>query len=162
MSLSAGVNETLCIPFFVTDVDGVSPLTGLSGSSFGKVLILEDEVSDVDVTVSEIGNGYYCAEYTPDERGLWYLAITTPAQDVFSSTVAVGEYNLQDAVALLRKSAINRLEVNILDQELVLYDDDGVTVRQRWPLETDGGPPSDRVLTQPGVQTKRKPPLLPS
>ena len=162
MSLSVGVNETLRIPFLVTDVDGISPLTGLGNGSFGKVLIREDEVSAVGVTVWEIGNGYYCAEYTPDERGLWYLAVTTPAQDVFSSTVIVGEDNLQDAVALLRKSAINRLEVNVSDQELVLYDDDGTTVRQRWPLETDGGLPSDRVLTQPGIQTKRKPPLLPS
>lgn len=160
--LSAGLNETLRFPFLVTDVDGVSALTGLSSSSFSKVLIHEDEMSAVPVTVTEIGSGYYCAEFVPDELGLWYVAVTTPAQDVFASTAIVGEYNLQDAVAILRKAAINRLEVNILDQELVLYDDDGVTVRQRWPLETDGGPPSDRVLTQPGIQTKRKSPLLPS
>jgi hypothetical protein len=160
--LSAGLNETLRFPFLVTDVDGISALTGLGGGSFTKVLIHEDEMSAVPVTVTEIGNGYYCAEFVPDEEGLWYVAVTTPAQDIFASTAVVGEYNLQDAVALLRKAALNRLEINFADQELILYDDDGATVRQRWPLETDGGPPSDRVLTQPGIQTKRKQPLLPT
>lgn len=162
MALTAGINELLKIPFFVTDVDGISPLTGLTNSSFTKVLIREDTVEPGPITVSEIGSGYYWAEFTPDATGLWYATITTPAQDVFAEEVLVGEYNALDVAAILRKTSINRLEVNLATQELVLYDDDdGTTIKQRWPLETNVGPPGDPVTTQPGVQTKRKPPILP-
>lgn len=161
MALTAGINELLKIPFFVTDVDGISPLTGLTNSSFTKVLIREDTVEPGPITVSEIGSGYYWAEFTPDAKGLWYATITTPAQDVFAEEVLVGEYNALDVAATLRKTSINRLEVNLATQELVLYDDDGTTIKQRWPLETNVGPPGDPVTTQPGVQTKRKPPILP-
>jgi len=47
----------------------------------------------------------------------------------------------------------NRLEVDFVAQELVLYDDDGVTPIRRWPLETSVG---EDVATAAGVQTKRK------
>jgi hypothetical protein len=160
VALTAGINETLKIPFYVTDVDGISPLTGLSNASFTKALIREDALSAQVVTVSEIGSGYYYAEFVPDQEGLWYATVLTPAQDMFSCDVLVGEYDLMDAVAVLRKAAINRLEVNLATQELVLYDDDGATIKQRWPLETEAGPPGDIVTTQAGVQTKRKAPLL--
>ena len=160
MALTAGINETLKVPFYVTDVDGISPLTGLTNASFTKVLIREDALSAQPVTVSEIGSGYYYAEFVPDQNGLWYATVLTPAQDLFACDVLVGEYDLLDAVAVLRKAAVNRLEVNLSTQELVLYDDDGATIKQRWPLETEVGPPGDVVTTQPGVQTKRKAPLL--
>lgn len=160
MALTAGINETLKVPFYVTDVDGISPLTGLTNASFTKVLIREDALSAQALTVSEIGSGYYYAEFVPDQNGLWYATVLTPAQDLFACDVLVGEYDLLDAVAVLRKAAINRLEVNLSTQELVLYDDDGATIKQRWPLETEVGPPGDVVTTQPGVQTKRKAPLL--
>lgn len=161
MALTAGINETLKVPFYVTDVDGISPLTGLANASFTKALVREDALSAQPLTVSEIGSGYYYAEFTPDQTGLWYATVLTPAQDMFACDVLVGEYDLLDAVAVLRKTAINRLEVNLSTQELVLYDDDGTTIRQRWPLETDNGPPGDTVTTQAGVQTKRKAPILP-
>lgn len=60
----------------------------------------------------------------------------------------------------IRKLTGNRLEINLTTQKLVLYDDDGTTVLQQWALETDAGPPLDLVITQPGVQTKRKVPEL--
>lgn len=161
MALTAGVNELLKLPFFVTDVDGFSPYTGLTDSSFTKALVKNDTVEPGPVTVYEIGAGYYWAEFTPDDKGLWYVTITTPVQDVFAEEVLVGEYNALDVVSILRKTSINRLEVNLATQELILYDDDGATIKQKWPLETNVGPPGDPVTTQPGVQTKRKGPLLP-
>lgn len=53
---------------------------------------------------------------------------------------------------LARKILNNRLEVDIASQSLVLYDDNGYTVLQRWPLKTTGG---EAVTTGTGVQTKR-------
>lgn len=161
MSLTAGVSELLKIPFYVTDVDGISPYTGLVNADFTKALVKESAISANPVTVTEIGLGYYYAEFTPDTKGLWFVTLITPAQDVFAEDVLVGEYDLVDSMALLRKTSLNRLEVNLTTQELVLYDDDGTTIKQRWPLETNAGPPGDLVTTQPGVQTKRKPPILP-
>lgn len=159
--LTAGVNELLKIPFYVTDVDGVSPYLGLVDANFTKTLVKESAISANPVTVTEIGSGYYYVEFTPDSQGLWYVTVLTPVQDVFAEDVLVGEYDLLDTAALLRKTSLNRLEVNLATQELVLYDDDGTTIKQRWPLETNVGPPGDPVTTQPGVQTKRKPPILP-
>lgn len=161
MSLTAGANELLKIPFYVTDVDGIFPYVGLVNADFTKVLVKESAFSANPVTVTEIGLGYYYIQFTPDTKGLWLVTIITPAQDVFAEDVLVGEYDLLDAMAILRKTSINRIEVNLTTQELVLYDDDGTTIKQRWPLETNVGPPGDPVTTQPGVQTKRKPPILP-
>jgi len=157
---TAGVNEPVKIPFLVTDVDGITPVTGLLNAAFTKTLILEDAVSAQPVVVSEVGSGYYTVEFTPNDAGRWYLTVTTPFQDVMEAFVEVGEYDPLKAVALLQKTAVNRLEVDLTAQELVLYDDDGTTTLQRWPLESDEGPPTDPVTTQPGVQTKRKAPIL--
>lgn len=161
MALTAGNNELLRIPFLVTDIDGITPLTGLVDGDFSKSLICETAASAQPVTVTEIGAGYYYVEFTPNQQGLWYLTVTTPVEDIFAEEILVGEYDLLDTTAILRKTSINRLEVSLTAQELILYDDDGTTIKQRWPLETNVGPPGDPVTTQPGVQTKRKPPILP-
>jgi len=55
--------------------------------------------------------------------------------------------------SVIKKHLQNRLEVDFTAQELVLYDDDGVTPLRRWPIETAGG---ENVTTGTGVQTKRK------
>lgn len=60
------------------------------------------------------------------------------------------------AVHLIRKVTNNRLEVDIVGQQLVLYDDDGTTPLRTWALSTDGGEP---VVTNSGVQTKRAAPV---
>jgi hypothetical protein len=158
--LMVGINVPLKMPFVVTDVDGITLVTGLTDGSFTKALFLDDAPSAVPITVTEIGGGYYYVQFTPDEVGRWYFTITTPAHDILEMLVAAGEYDPQDSMALLQKAAFNRLEVDLTAQELVLYEDDGVAVKQRWPLESDEGPPTDLVITQPGVQTKRKAPLL--
>ena len=48
----------------------------------------------------------------------------------------------------------NRLEVDLSAQQLVAYADDGVTVRRRWDLATEGGEP---VATAAGAQMRRVP-----
>jgi len=55
------------------------------------------------------------------------------------------------------KHVKNRLKVDIDLQQIVLYDNDGTTVIQRWPLLTKGGEP---VTTATGVQVERGAPLL--
>ncbi len=160
MSYTTGVSQPVKIPFHVTDVDGISSSLGLDDAAFEKVLLADSELSPVTVVITEVGQGYYCAQFTPDATGLWHIGITTPAQDVLSASVTVGLYNSEDALASLRKATFNRLEMDFTAQELVLYEDDGVAVHQRWPLATARGG-NDIVTSQPGVQTRRKPPLLP-
>lgn len=60
--------------------------------------------------------------------------------------------SLIDAVTLIRQISDNRLEVDLVGQRLVLFDDDGTTELRAWALETDAG---EDVATAPGVQTKR-------
>lgn len=62
-----------------------------------------------------------------------------------------------DTIEFLKKISDNKLEVDLLAQELVLYDDDGVTPLRRYPLQTDGGEP---VTTAEGVQTIRLPSVI--
>ena len=56
-----------------------------------------------------------------------------------------------------RRIIENRLEVDFAAKELILYDDDGVTVLQRWALATNLG---EDISTALGVQTKRGAPIL--
>ena len=70
-----------------------------------------------------------------------------------STVISTGMVKAED-LALTRKMVANRLEVDLTAQQLVLYEDDGVTVAWRADLETDGG---EDVATQLGVQTKRLP-----
>ena len=73
--------------------------------------------------------------------------------------VQVGEFTADDRamLQLLHRIGKNRMEVDIDAQQLVLYDDNGTTVLQRWNLATKGGEP---VKTATGVQVKRGAPLL--
>ena len=160
MALTAGIGDIVRVPFFVTDIDGVTPYPGLPNTSFTKTLVFEDTLSAVTMVVDEIGGGHYYAEFVPDANGTWAVFVITPVQDIYNDDVLVGEYDIREAVALIQKTAINRLEIDFASQELILYDDDGTSVKQRWDLETDAGPPPDPVTTHTGVQTKRKVPKL--
>lgn len=160
MALVSGNGQPVSIPLFVYDVDGLTPVTGLPDSAFTKRLIANGAISAVPVTVAEIGLGYYTVNFTPDAIGLWDVTVQTPEDELWGTSVQVGEYHPHEALARVQKTSWNRLEVDLAAQELVLYDDAGTTVIQRWPLQTNAGMPGDPVATQPGVQTKRKGPLL--
>jgi len=90
---------------------------------------------------------------TVDATGLVNASVVATATWADASATA-----LQDAVALIRKVTGNRLEVDIGQQRLELYDDDGTTLLQHWSLATNLGEP---VVSGSGVQTKRGPPEPP-
>lgn len=72
--------------------------------------------------------------------------------DVKASTLLIDVDDVQERVIWIRKCLRNRLEIDFVTQQLLLYDDDGVIVLQRWAVSTDGG---ESVQTRLGVQTRR-------
>lgn len=160
MALVSGNGQPVSIPFFVYDVDGVTPVTGLLNAAFTKTLIANGVISAQPVVVNEIGSGFYTIDFTPNAIGLWDVTVKTPEEEIWGCAVQVGEYHPHESLSKVQKTSWNRLEVDLVAQELVLYDDAGTVIIQRWPLQTDAGMPGDPVATQPGVQTKRKKPLL--
>lgn len=91
MTLQASVGELVQIQFPCFDVDGITPLTGKVDGDFGKLLLLDNAVSGVTMTVSEVGaTGRYVMSFTPTSDGLWYAEVTTEVDDVFADQVEVG------------------------------------------------------------------------
>ena len=91
MTLNASVGELVQIQFPCFDIDGITPLTGLVDADFGKLLLRDNTVSAVAITVSEVGaTGRYVMEFTPDADGLWYAEVTTEVEDIFADQVEVG------------------------------------------------------------------------
>lgn len=80
--------------------------------------------------------------------------LTTPGFTTADQTTLT---NIDLRSGRLVKVLENKLEVDFGAQELVLYDNDGVTVLQRWALNTGDG---SLVAPKPGVQTKRGMPQL--
>lgn len=91
MTLQASVGELVQIQFPCFDIDGITPLTGKVDGDFGKILLLDNTVSAVVMTVSEVGTtGRYVMSFTPDSDGLWYAEVTTEVDDVYGDQVEVG------------------------------------------------------------------------
>jgi len=91
VTLSASVGELVQIQFPCFDVDGITPLTGLVDGDFSKLLLVDNAVSAVAMTVSEVGaTGRYVMTFTPNGLGLWYAEVATPVDDVFADQVEVG------------------------------------------------------------------------
>ena len=165
--------------FPVFDVDGVTLVTGLLDAAFTKLLFKDAAADATVVTVTEIGaTGIYEATFTPATAGLWFLQVTTPNDDVFGEQFEVGSSVIADkawsvdprgagptafpaagrVLDRIRVYLTNRNEIDFTNQRLVAYEDDGLTVAQRWDLETDAGAPNN-VVVQAGAATKRKDPL---
>jgi hypothetical protein len=91
-AISASVGELVQIQFFVFDVDGITPLTGLVDGDFTKTLLLDDATSAVTVTVTEVGaTGRYVVDFTPTAAGLWYVDVVLPdTEAVWACNVEVG------------------------------------------------------------------------
>lgn len=158
MKLTSQVNEEASLSFTLIDqIDG-TPLSGYVDADFTKLVLRDgvDETAGTTVVVTEVVAGRYVARFTPNSRGLWYLELTTAGNfgSMYGGYVDVG---LFDTVERIRKESNNRHEVDLTNQEEVAYDDDNVTVYQRWPLQTDQGEP---VTTQVGVQTRRGAPQI--
>jgi hypothetical protein len=83
-----GVPVQLQFPCF--DVDGVTPISGLTDVDFGRYLAVDGTASAVTSTVFEISLGRYYIEFTPNADGLWYVEVMTTEEDVFTFEVQVG------------------------------------------------------------------------
>lgn len=91
MTINASVGELVQIQFPAFDVDGITPMTGLVDGDFQKLLLIDNAVSAVVVTVSEVGaTGRYVMAFTPDADGLWYSEVQTMVDDIFADQVEVG------------------------------------------------------------------------
>lgn len=91
MTLNASVGEFVQIQFPAFDIDGITPMTGLADGDFSKLLLLDNTVSAVTITVSEVGStGRYVMSFTPNGDGLWYAEVTTTVDDIFADQVEVG------------------------------------------------------------------------
>jgi len=91
MTLVASVGELVQIQFPAFDIDGITPMTGLVDSDFSKLLLRDNTVSAVIITVVEVGStGRYVMSFTPDVNGLWYSEVETPVEDIFADQTEVG------------------------------------------------------------------------
>lgn len=57
------------------------PVTGLVDANFNKYLSFNGAVSAIPVTVTEIANGMYYADFTPNAIGSWQLLVRQPANN---------------------------------------------------------------------------------
>lgn len=91
MTINASIGELVQVQFPCFDIDGITPLTGKGDSDFGKLLIVDNVISGVTMTVAEVGStGRYVMRFTPDVGGLWYAEVTTEVEDIFADQVEVG------------------------------------------------------------------------
>jgi hypothetical protein len=88
--LSASISELVQIQFAVFDLDGLTPLTGLTDSDFSTLLRVDDSASAEAVTVNEIGGGTYYVEFVPNSAGLWYVQAQDPSDNINGFHVEVG------------------------------------------------------------------------
>lgn len=181
MSLQIDATATDTIPLNVS-VNGVGgPQSGLTPVvSVRDALTANSYLDFNDMTFKVVGwvaKSANLVEAAPGnyvlDGGLDLSAITLPSTDLVAEYTVNGvcagtdhdiitiqsgsDSDIFDKVCELLMCTKNRLEVDFTAQELVLYEDDGTTVAQRWPLSTEQG---ELVSTQFGVQTKRGAPLL--
>ena len=89
MSVIGQTGVLVELAFPVYDVDGETLVSGLVDADFSKFLLLDNTVSSVVVTVSEVSSGRYVASFTPNQEGLWFVHVDTPYSDSFACYVQV-------------------------------------------------------------------------
>lgn len=147
-------------------VDTLAPTVALRDTATGAYFDFADGVFKTagwslrNAPMSDLGRGHY-------ERAL--ALATTPA--LAPGMLLVAEFRAdhdgregddaeliaisgaEDAVALLRKLATNRLEESAGDPgSLRLFDDDGTTILKTWLLRDENGGP---VASSPGAPARR-------
>jgi hypothetical protein len=111
--------------------------------------------------ISDVTNLNQVSLLPQNSAGLIAVSVPTAAQ-IAAAVLdkALADHQLAGsagrALKQVLQTAVNRLEVDIAAQELVLYDDAGQNVIQRWHLMTTDG---EAVKTYKGTQTKRSGPL---
>lgn len=86
------------------------------------------------------------AEVAGKYRTLWNSSLSITAQGLYSlefTTDDIGDHDTEYVVFLKRelaiKSLVNRLVINEASSLLEIYDDDGTTLLETWPLTDKNG-----------------------
>lgn len=91
------------VPFRILDINS-NPVTGLTLADFTVIFNRDLSVAAETLTVTDEGNGFYYASYTPAEPGFFYLDIYHAAtgirvvdeQEIDDATTLFGTSNLVD------------------------------------------------------------------
>ena len=139
--------------FIVNDVDG-NLVTGLVDGNFTKKLYNPSgtEVSgSITVTITELGNGLYRANFTPNALGQWAILITHSTYfahgkggsylcvENLSDDLASDISDLDTKIELIKQIESGRWKIDTNTKEMVFYKDDNVTEIMRFKLYDDEG-----------------------
>ena len=157
----------------VTTTENCSIINSVTGRSSGTSTIIDWNGSLAGGAFKTMGGSIVVRNYTQNlltQIGFVHGELTVESSCTGGTIQAEGVVHVHDDsngttvqtehvlnpsdLKITRQINDNRLEVDIAAQQLILYDDDGITVIRRWPLGTDGG---EDVATANGVQTKRLP-----
>lgn len=138
------------------DTASISPNPAVTQSA-GKPGLYRFDVPSAFLVTHGVGEYAVLVEVSataPTLRATAVTALGVSLED-WDSLVQAGSLIATTATATsnVRKTLENREEIDFTAQELRSYEDDGLTLRRRWPLETNAAEP---VTTSTGVQTKRK------
>jgi len=158
--LATGIAPADITATIVNPADGASSTPAVTESTQKPGLYYFDLLAAFLTAVSEYGVVIEVSSLGPNVRTTFDFPVNVTQEDIdtvadgglgtFDRTIAI--QGLIEDTTLTRQMESNRLEMDFGTQELVLYEDDGLTVLHRWVLATDGGEP---VATSTGVQTKR-------
>lgn len=132
--------------FAVNDDDG-NLITGLTNGSFTKKLYnpIGNEVSGaVTVTASELGEGIYRINFTPNSKGAWSLIVTHPTYFPYGK---INDYscieNLNDDLAITLDKVLQfnsgRWKMDLNTKEMVFFKSDNITEIARFKLYNSAG-----------------------
>lgn len=135
----ARLGEVIYQSFTVTD-ETDALVTGLTDGDFTRHLYDPDrnEVSStISLTVSAMGNGHYRAQYTPDKKGMWYMALYHSVHFPWGKTGETQVYdNDFDTIGVDLARALGLMQENyFLDQ--TQWNADGYMTSGRIRLYSD-------------------------
>jgi len=135
--------------FIVNDEDG-NLITGLTSGDFTIKLYNPSgsEVSgSITVTITELGNGLYRTNFTPNALGNWTLLITNATHFPYGKTENYSCINyLNDdigvIVELIKQYNAGRWRIDTTTNKMYFYKDDNSTVIAVFDLKDENGNPS--------------------
>jgi len=149
MKVNIKLNAINYDEFVVNDADG-NLVTGLVQGDFTVKLYNPSgsEVSgSIAVTITELGNGLYRTNFTPNALGTWTLLITNATHFPYGKT---GNYScinyLNDdigvIVELIKQYNAGRWRIDTSTNKMYFYKDDNTTVIAVFDLKDASGNPS--------------------
>jgi len=97
-----------------------------------------DNSSTISFSITELGNGHYRAEFTPDIIGTWYVVVYHPVYFPWGkrNDVVVQPNDIE----IIRKQQTNKQVLTKIDDAnfvQTIYDDDGTTIIKEFDLTCD-------------------------